>query len=181
MGSGKFNVYSFRAQTWIKHAKYIYLIHQYVLFIIPSKILHTIVSINYITAHLTYLSCHRVSSSPPTVSVQMIWLTLKPIRCLHQSEDGTFGWLEFPWVGLSKQSFYKELISDPIAEVTLLLCFPGKAKFIAELLVPVAPFDQKSGREARTVAFAPNGSYLAWSQGRRIVRLIPWAKCLKSL
>ncbi|XP_060928445.1 WD repeat and SOCS box-containing protein 1 [Limanda limanda] len=56
----------------------------------------------------------------------------------------------------------------------------GKAKFIAELLVPVAPFDQKSGREAWTVAFAPNGSYIAWSQGRRIVRLIPWEKCLKS-
>uniref|UniRef100_A0A673BSD9 WD repeat and SOCS box-containing protein 1-like n=1 Tax=Sphaeramia orbicularis TaxID=375764 RepID=A0A673BSD9_9TELE len=44
------------------------------------------------------------------------------------------------------------------------------AKFIGELLVPVAPFDQKSGREAWTVAFAPNGSYLAWSQGHRI----PW-------
>ncbi|KAM8904653.1 WD repeat and SOCS box-containing protein 1 isoform 1-T1 [Spinachia spinachia] len=56
----------------------------------------------------------------------------------------------------------------------------GKAKFIGELLVPVAPFDQKSGREAWTVAFAPNGSYFAWSQGHRIVRLIPWAKCLKN-
>ncbi|XP_070762257.1 WD repeat and SOCS box-containing protein 1 isoform X3 [Enoplosus armatus] len=56
----------------------------------------------------------------------------------------------------------------------------GKAKFIGELLVPVAPFDQKSGREAWTVAFAPNGSYFAWSQGHRIVRLIPWTKCLKN-
>uniref|UniRef100_A0A1A8G9J5 WD repeat and SOCS box-containing protein 1 n=1 Tax=Nothobranchius korthausae TaxID=1143690 RepID=A0A1A8G9J5_9TELE len=56
----------------------------------------------------------------------------------------------------------------------------GKAKFIGELLVPVAPFDQKSGREAWTVAFAPNGSYFAWSQGHRIVKLIPWTKCLKS-
>ncbi|XP_071378305.1 WD repeat and SOCS box-containing protein 1 isoform X2 [Centroberyx affinis] len=55
----------------------------------------------------------------------------------------------------------------------------GKAKFIGELLVPVAPFDQKSGREAWTVAFAPDGSYFAWSQGHRIVRLIPWSKCLK--
>lgn len=55
----------------------------------------------------------------------------------------------------------------------------GKAKFIGELLVPVAPFDQKSGREAWTVAFAPNGSYFAWSQGHRIVRLVPWSKCLK--
>ncbi|KAG7235170.1 hypothetical protein INR49_003156 [Caranx melampygus] len=55
----------------------------------------------------------------------------------------------------------------------------GKAKFIGELLVPVAPFDQKSGRETWTVAFAPNGSYFAWSQGHRIVKLIPWTKCLK--
>ncbi|KAJ0063852.1 hypothetical protein NL108_012546 [Boleophthalmus pectinirostris] len=55
----------------------------------------------------------------------------------------------------------------------------GKAKFVGELLVPVAPFDQKSGREAWTVAFAPNGSYFAWSQGHRIVKLVPWTKCLK--
>ncbi|XP_072312489.1 WD repeat and SOCS box-containing protein 1 [Eucyclogobius newberryi] len=55
----------------------------------------------------------------------------------------------------------------------------GQAKVIGELLVPVAPFDQKSGREAWTVAFAPNGSYFAWSQGHRIVKLVPWAKCLK--
>ncbi|CAL9684653.1 unnamed protein product [Knipowitschia caucasica] len=54
----------------------------------------------------------------------------------------------------------------------------GKAKFIGELLVPVAPFDPKSGREAWTVAFAPNGSYFAWSQGHRIVKLVPWTKCL---
>uniref|UniRef100_A0AAY5JZP7 WD repeat and SOCS box-containing protein 1 n=1 Tax=Esox lucius TaxID=8010 RepID=A0AAY5JZP7_ESOLU len=55
----------------------------------------------------------------------------------------------------------------------------GKAKFIGELLVPVAPFDQKSGRENWTVAFAPDGSYFAWSQGHRIVKLVPWSKCLK--
>uniref|UniRef100_A0A8C8H7B6 WD repeat and SOCS box-containing protein 1 n=1 Tax=Oncorhynchus tshawytscha TaxID=74940 RepID=A0A8C8H7B6_ONCTS len=55
-----------------------------------------------------------------------------------------------------------------------------KAKFIGELLVPVAPFDQKSGRETWTVAFAPDGSYFAWSQGHRIVRLVPWSKCLKN-
>uniref|UniRef100_A0A6Q2X005 WD repeat and SOCS box-containing protein 1 n=1 Tax=Esox lucius TaxID=8010 RepID=A0A6Q2X005_ESOLU len=54
-----------------------------------------------------------------------------------------------------------------------------KAKFIGELLVPVAPFDQKSGRENWTVAFAPDGSYFAWSQGHRIVKLVPWSKCLK--
>ncbi|XP_056139080.1 WD repeat and SOCS box-containing protein 1 [Lampris incognitus] len=56
----------------------------------------------------------------------------------------------------------------------------GKAKFIGELLVPIAPFDQKSGRESWTVAFAPDGSYFAWSQGHRIVRLVPWSKCLKN-
>uniref|UniRef100_A0A8C8H245 WD repeat and SOCS box-containing protein 1 n=1 Tax=Oncorhynchus tshawytscha TaxID=74940 RepID=A0A8C8H245_ONCTS len=56
----------------------------------------------------------------------------------------------------------------------------SKAKFIGELLVPVAPFDQKSGRETWTVAFAPDGSYFAWSQGHRIVRLVPWSKCLKN-
>ncbi|XP_064206094.1 WD repeat and SOCS box-containing protein 1-like [Anguilla rostrata] len=56
----------------------------------------------------------------------------------------------------------------------------GKAKLIGELPAPVAAFDQKSGRETWTVAFAPDGSYFAWSQGHRIVRLIPWSKCLKS-
>ncbi|KAM9801483.1 WD repeat and SOCS box-containing protein 1 [Neosynchiropus ocellatus] len=56
----------------------------------------------------------------------------------------------------------------------------GKAKLIGELRVPASPFDQKSGREAWTVAFAPNGSYFAWSQGHRIVKLIPWKKCLKN-
>ncbi|KAG7483654.1 hypothetical protein MATL_G00040720 [Megalops atlanticus] len=56
----------------------------------------------------------------------------------------------------------------------------AKAKLIGELPAPVAPFDQKSGRETWTVAFAPDGSYFAWSQGYRIVRLIPWSKCLKS-
>uniref|UniRef100_H3CHC2 WD repeat and SOCS box-containing protein 1 n=1 Tax=Tetraodon nigroviridis TaxID=99883 RepID=H3CHC2_TETNG len=55
-----------------------------------------------------------------------------------------------------------------------------KAKFIGELLVPTAPFDQKSGCETWTVAFAPDGSYFAWSQGHRVVSLIPWTKCLKS-
>ncbi|XP_035242506.1 WD repeat and SOCS box-containing protein 1 [Anguilla anguilla] len=56
----------------------------------------------------------------------------------------------------------------------------GKAKPIGELLVPVAPFDQKSGREAWSVAFAPDGSYFAWSQGHRIVRLVPWFRCLSN-
>ncbi|XP_061574664.1 WD repeat and SOCS box-containing protein 1 [Cololabis saira] len=56
----------------------------------------------------------------------------------------------------------------------------GQAKVVGELLAPIAPFDQKSGRETWTLAFAPNGSYFAWSQGHRIVRLIPWTKCLNS-
>jgi WD repeat/SOCS box-containing protein 1 len=55
----------------------------------------------------------------------------------------------------------------------------GTAKFIGELLAPAAAFDQKTGRETWTVAFAPDGSYFAWSQGHRIVKLIPWTKCLK--
>uniref|UniRef100_A0A671KWJ3 WD repeat and SOCS box-containing protein 1 n=1 Tax=Sinocyclocheilus anshuiensis TaxID=1608454 RepID=A0A671KWJ3_9TELE len=59
----------------------------------------------------------------------------------------------------------------------VMLC---KAKFIGELIPPVAPFDQKSGRETWTAAFAPDGSYFAWSQGHRIVRLVPWKKCLAS-
>uniref|UniRef100_A0A4W5K8B1 WD repeat and SOCS box-containing protein 1 n=1 Tax=Hucho hucho TaxID=62062 RepID=A0A4W5K8B1_9TELE len=62
-------------------------------------------------------------------------------------------------------------------EASFLHC---KAKFIGELLVPVAPFDQKSGRETWTVAFAPDGSYFAWSRGHRIVTLVPWSKCLKN-
>ncbi|KAF5904376.1 WD repeat and SOCS box-containing protein 1, partial [Clarias magur] len=56
----------------------------------------------------------------------------------------------------------------------------SKAKFIGELLAPAAPFDQKSGRETWTVAFAPDGSYFAWSQGHRIVRLVPWSKCMSN-
>ncbi|XP_053502350.1 WD repeat and SOCS box-containing protein 1 [Ictalurus furcatus] len=56
----------------------------------------------------------------------------------------------------------------------------AKAKFIGELLAPVVPFDQKSGRETWTVAFAPDGSYFAWSQGHRVVRLVPWSKCMSN-
>lgn len=63
----------------------------------------------------------------------------------------------------------------------MLSVVTGKAKFIGELIPPVAPFDQKSGRETWTVAFAPDGSYFAWSQGHRIVRLVPWKQCLASL
>ncbi|XP_028662929.1 WD repeat and SOCS box-containing protein 1 [Erpetoichthys calabaricus] len=56
----------------------------------------------------------------------------------------------------------------------------AKARSIGDLLTPAAPFDQKSGRETWTVAFAPDGSYFAWSQGHRIVKLVPWSQCLSS-
>lgn len=90
----------------------------------------------------------------------------------------------FLWEGLDKQRGCNLLITDHFSVCSCsngIDVYTGKAKFIGELLVPVAPFDQKSGREAWTVAFAPNGSYFAWSQGHRIVRLIPWTKCLKNL
>lgn len=89
------------------------------------------------------------------------------------TKNRSTGWLS------SFSQWYCHLSDKP--SCNCCCCFSGQAKFIGELLVPVAPFDQKSGREAWTVAFAPNGSYFAWSQGHRIVRLIPWAKCLKNL
>ncbi|KAI1231710.1 hypothetical protein IHE44_0007342 [Lamprotornis superbus] len=54
----------------------------------------------------------------------------------------------------------------------------ARARTVGELLAPTSPFDKKCGRENWTVAFAPDGSYLAWSQGHRIVKLVPWAQCL---
>ncbi|XP_010592505.1 WD repeat and SOCS box-containing protein 1 isoform X2 [Loxodonta africana] len=55
-----------------------------------------------------------------------------------------------------------------------------RSRTIGELLAPAAPFDKKCGRENWTVAFAPDGSYFAWSQGHRTVKLVPWAQCLKN-
>ncbi|KAJ7402419.1 WD repeat and SOCS box-containing protein 1 [Pitangus sulphuratus] len=55
-----------------------------------------------------------------------------------------------------------------------------RSRTVGELLAPTAPFDKKCGRENWTVAFAPDGSYLAWSQGHRIVKLLPWAQCLSN-
>ncbi|XP_008520819.1 WD repeat and SOCS box-containing protein 1 isoform X2 [Equus quagga] len=55
-----------------------------------------------------------------------------------------------------------------------------RSRTIGELLAPVAPFDKKCGRENWTVAFAPDGSYFAWSQGHRTVKLVPWSQCLKN-
>ncbi|XP_013972244.1 WD repeat and SOCS box-containing protein 1 isoform X2 [Vulpes vulpes] len=55
-----------------------------------------------------------------------------------------------------------------------------RSRTIGELLAPAAPFDKKCGRENWTVAFAPDGSYFAWSQGHRTVKLVPWSQCLKN-
>ncbi|OXB59646.1 hypothetical protein ASZ78_016537 [Callipepla squamata] len=54
----------------------------------------------------------------------------------------------------------------------------ARARAVGELLAPTSPFDKKCGRENWTVAFAPDGSYFAWSQGHRIVKLVPWSQCL---
>ncbi|XP_038670432.1 WD repeat and SOCS box-containing protein 1 [Scyliorhinus canicula] len=51
----------------------------------------------------------------------------------------------------------------------------AQAQLIADLWAPVTPFEQKSGRETWTVAFAPDGSYFAWSPGHRVVKLVPWS------
>ncbi|XP_062362999.1 WD repeat and SOCS box-containing protein 1 isoform X2 [Cinclus cinclus] len=56
----------------------------------------------------------------------------------------------------------------------------ARARTVGELLAPTSPFDKKCGRENWEVAFAPDGSYLAWSQGHRIVKLVPWAQCLNN-
>ncbi|XP_054250117.1 WD repeat and SOCS box-containing protein 1 isoform X2 [Indicator indicator] len=56
----------------------------------------------------------------------------------------------------------------------------ARSRTIGELLAPTSPFDKKCGRENWTVAFAPDGSYFAWSQGHRIVKLVPWAQCLNN-
>ncbi|KAL4687006.1 hypothetical protein H8959_019134 [Pygathrix nigripes] len=55
-----------------------------------------------------------------------------------------------------------------------------RSRTIGELLAPAAPFDKKCGRENWTVAFAPDGSYFAWSQGHRTVKLVPWSQCLQN-
>lgn len=55
-----------------------------------------------------------------------------------------------------------------------------RSRTIGELLAPAAPFDKKCGGENWTVAFAPDGSYFAWSQGYRIVKLVPWSQCRKN-
>ncbi|KAG8451955.1 hypothetical protein GDO86_003951 [Hymenochirus boettgeri] len=56
----------------------------------------------------------------------------------------------------------------------------AKSQATGELITPTSPFEQKYGRENWTVAFAPDGSYFAWSQGHRTVKLVPWSRCLKN-
>ncbi|XP_074016534.1 WD repeat and SOCS box-containing protein 1 isoform X2 [Numenius arquata] len=56
----------------------------------------------------------------------------------------------------------------------------ARSRTVGELLAPTSPFDKKCGRENWTVAFAPDGSYFAWSQGHRIVKLVPWSQCLQN-
>ncbi|XP_077167986.1 WD repeat and SOCS box-containing protein 1 [Paroedura picta] len=57
----------------------------------------------------------------------------------------------------------------------------GRPRAVGELLAPVPPFDKKCGRENWRVAFAPDGSYFAWSQGHRLVKLLPWTRDLRKL
>uniref|UniRef100_A0A8B9GCM2 WD repeat and SOCS box containing 1 n=2 Tax=Psittaciformes TaxID=9223 RepID=A0A8B9GCM2_9PSIT len=56
----------------------------------------------------------------------------------------------------------------------------ARSRTVGELLAPTSPFDKKCGRENWTVAFAPDGSYFAWSQGHRVVKLVPWSQCLRN-
>ncbi|XP_073520674.1 WD repeat and SOCS box-containing protein 1 [Phyllobates terribilis] len=56
----------------------------------------------------------------------------------------------------------------------------ARSRSIGELISLTSPFEQKYGRENWTVAFAPDNSYFAWSQGHRIVKLVPWTQCLKN-
>uniref|UniRef100_H9GEN2 WD repeat and SOCS box-containing protein 1 n=1 Tax=Anolis carolinensis TaxID=28377 RepID=H9GEN2_ANOCA len=56
--------------------------------------------------------------------------------------------------------------------------YERRSRIVGELLAPASPFDKKCGRENWTVAFAPDGSYFAWSQGHRIVKLVPWSQCI---
>ncbi|NP_001279744.1 WD repeat and SOCS box-containing protein 1 [Callorhinchus milii] len=57
----------------------------------------------------------------------------------------------------------------------------AQSQLITDLWTPAAPFEPKSGRETWTVAFAPDGSYFAWSQGHRIAKLVPWSLYLNKL
>ncbi|XP_041058840.1 WD repeat and SOCS box-containing protein 2 isoform X1 [Carcharodon carcharias] len=58
-------------------------------------------------------------------------------------------------------------------------CSPQRAAAESLLLAKLIPnrsreLDCKSGCETWGVAFSPDGSYFAWSQGHNIVKLIPW-------
>lgn len=50
-----------------------------------------------------------------------------------------------------------------------------RSLLVAKLVPNRSPeLDFKSGCETWGVAFSPDGSYFAWSQGYNIVKLIPW-------
>lgn len=70
----------------------------------------------------------------------------------------------FPRRG-SKGVCLKHMLS-PVSEEPLLLAElkPGRSH----------QFDWKSSCETWSVAFSPDGSWFAWSQGHCIVKLIPW-------
>uniref|UniRef100_A0A8C0XLB5 WSB2 n=1 Tax=Castor canadensis TaxID=51338 RepID=A0A8C0XLB5_CASCN len=56
---------------------------------------------------------------------------------------------------------------------------PNENKELPLLLAELKPgrphqFDWKSSCETWSVAFSPDGSWFAWSQGHCIVKLIPW-------
>ncbi|MEE6521935.1 hypothetical protein FKM82_020297, partial [Ascaphus truei] len=76
--------------------------------------------------------------------------------------------------------FFRLCISFEICNTNSIQNQFAPARPIGELRTPTSPFDQKYGRENWTVAFAPDGSYFAWSQGHRIVKLVPWSQCLKN-
>uniref|UniRef100_A0AC11DUU2 WD repeat and SOCS box containing 2 n=1 Tax=Ovis aries TaxID=9940 RepID=A0AC11DUU2_SHEEP len=52
----------------------------------------------------------------------------------------------------------------------------GEEPLLLAELKPGRPhqFDWKSSCETWSVAFSPDGSWFAWSQGHCIVKLIPW-------
>ncbi|KAK3796388.1 hypothetical protein RRG08_026644 [Elysia crispata] len=53
------------------------------------------------------------------------------------------------------------------------------ANVIENFVSVTRPYNGKSGGEARVCAWAPDGSYFAWSCGHRILHLIPWDNQLK--
>ncbi|MBZ3884726.1 WD repeat and SOCS box-containing protein 2 [Sciurus carolinensis] len=67
------------------------------------------------------------------------------------------------------------LVSGLILYYSPVFCWKEEPLLLAELK-PGRPhqFDWKSSCETWSVAFSPDGSWFAWSQGHCIVKLIPW-------